>query len=150
MMTPFAHIIEDLASMLRMPLHIDALGSCSLIFYQKILVQFQLDKTGKKLLIGGIIGEISPGKFRENVLQTALIANDRKERIFSFGYHPKENKLIAFHYFPLYYSSKELLQQFLSSFVDQALIWHEALQSGNLSALTEKSRKLPHPFGMIP
>jgi hypothetical protein len=142
-------IIEILADELDTELNLDAGNLCNIMINDQIAVQLELDKTGENVMLGCMILEISPGKFRENVLKAALKANYVKEKgIGNFSYIPKSATLCLFEFLPLDYLTEESTFKFFTDFCNKALNWHENLQAGRIPTISSGGSPSSNPFGI--
>lgn len=142
-------IIEILAEELDTELNLDAGNLCKIMVNDQIPVQLELDKTGENIMLGCMIMEISPGKFRENILKAALKANYAKDKgIGNFSYIPKTASLCLFEFLPLDYLSEETVFKFFTDFCNKALNWYENLQAGRIPTISSSSTPSTNPFGI--
>lgn len=138
-MSIFENILNDLSSEMSIDLKEDNHHSCLLTFEDKIKVQLELDKPQENLVLGSIIDELPPGKFRENILKAALIENGleiHKKGIFA--YSERKNALIFFKKIPLNKIKPKELLIILYEFKDKALEWKEAISRGNIPQVSEQ------------
>lgn len=144
--------IEELGKALNIKdLKPDKFNTCLLKIEQKIEVQIEMDKDPNYLFFGTILGEIPPGRYRENLFEAALKTNNSTP--ISTGilaYSKKNNQLIMFQRI----STKDLngnkIADSLKTFVEKAKVWKEAIERGDTPSVPEKARKLEHArlFGL--
>ncbi len=152
-MTPFEDYIRDLGTALGLPLYVDAHGACCLQMNKKIRVQLEPDKSLENLLVVALIGEVNPGRFREEILKEALKANDRLvamgigEGILGFSAH--HNKLTCHTILPFSNTTSELLLSSLLYLSEFSLLWADALLSDR-APVTRQKATLPAPHGFRP
>lgn len=145
----FEELIDELSRALDMSLYVDSVGSCSIVFEEKLEVQIEPFKNGD-LLIGTFICVIPPGKFRENILLSALKANQMLyPRIGTLGYSESENKLALFKILDMEKIDGELVAQTLSEFVPKALEWKHSIETENVAPI-EKPDSNSGPSTMGP
>lgn len=133
-MDRFTELLMELGSEVGQPLHPDKRGVCKLNVNDLFHVQIENDLRKDSLLIATFVGEIIPGKFRENILGEALKAN-QDVRAGILGYSGKNNQLALFKYLPLHQLHGKELLGFLNEFLDKAAGWRAALESGVIPAL---------------
>jgi len=155
MMTPFEDLIHELGAALGMPLHIDHHGACTLQMNEKIRIQIEPDTKEDKIAMAAYITELSPGKFREEVLKEALKANASTVAGGSMnnilGFCARHNEFACHAYLPLRELNTEKLLPVLVSLAEYSISWLEAIQSGRHAppgVLTKPTS--PTPFGLRP
>ena len=110
--------LEDLSKLLDIELKPDNNHSCLIKIKDKLEVQLELDRENQDyLIIGSLLGELPSGKFREEILFSALKANARSyPRIGSFAYSTKLNNLVLYELLNLNQISPETILSILTSF----------------------------------
>ena len=131
-MDKFGVVLADLATLIDVPLHPDQNRSCSLNVNSVMHVQLQEEENTDRILIGAFLGELPPGKFRENLLKETLKENDLYPRVGTFAYSPRNNQLAFFTYVLLPTLTGELLADVLEIFLDRAFSWKTALETGQI------------------
>jgi len=135
----FSIILEDLSKNLSLDLVPDENNSCLLNIQDKIKVQLELDPTETFLVIGSVIGELPPGKFREDALVAGLKANARPyPRLGTFGFSRQLDSLVLFEMIEVDVFSIENILSILTPFIKKAIHWKEALDSGLSSPTVEE------------
>lgn len=130
----FAVILEDISRFLSLDLKPDENNSCLLNIRNKIEIQLELDPTEKYLVFGCIIGELPPGKFREEALVSGLKANAKPyPRLGTFAYSRLKNSLVLFEMIEIDVFSIENILSILTPFIKKAIKWKEAFDSGRTS-----------------
>ena len=132
-MDPFEELLNNLSQQLGTPLAPDSHSSCLLSFDRGVKLQLELDKTGEYLIIGSFLGEVLPGKYREQLLIEALKSNHlRQGGIFAFSL--RKNGLVLFH--KQLFASVEITALFalIQRLVERATLWQEAI----------KGQEMPH------
>ncbi len=140
-MEPFTRLLYDLGELLALPLHSDENNACVLVIDELLRIQMQLDTTQERLLLGSMLIELPPGKFRENILKEALKVNDFfTPHLGYLSYVKKENKLVLYNYLMMKGLTAEKLGEHLTFFVENANAWIQALER-NLPMPAEFLRK---------
>lgn len=129
---PFAILLADLGALIQVPLHPDHQRSCCLSFNNELHVQLKEDESKDRILVGTFLGEIPPGKFRENVLKETLKENNLFPRMGTFGYSERNNQLAFFSYVSFQGLRGDTMADFLEAFLEKAFSWRTALQTGQL------------------
>jgi hypothetical protein len=146
-------ILQDLGAALNIPgLHPDEHNTC-LIRLNEVHVQIEMDQKSQQALILGVdLGEIPPGKYRENIFKQALKANGQiPSSAGIFGYSTQKDHLILFEMVDLKEAKGTKLAQTVTELIEKSQIWIEAIRSGNLPILsTASSSKGPAGlFGLL-
>lgn len=129
-MDRFQQLLWDLGELIELPLHIDKNSACKLLLDEKLEVQLEMDSDGEKLLIGAFLGELPPGKFRENVLKDALKVNHLIHPYSTLAFMEKTNTLILYQYLMANELSGETLVEHLNVFIEEAEEWRAAITNG--------------------
>ncbi len=130
-MDPLQQLLSLLGEELHLKLHIDHHSSCSIRLSSNLIVQLQLNDTQEDLLLFAKLGEVPPGKFRENFLTSALKANGGPDPIPGIlGYIGRNDQLALFQSYPLRILEKETLLPLFGGFVAMAVQWRDALERG--------------------
>lgn len=148
-------LLQELSKILNVPLHVDKNHSCKIKFKDGIVVQIELDKSRESLVIGTEIGEVPPGKYRENLFKEALRANGMPDpRNGTLAYSKQANKLVLFEIMPLKDLSGEKISTFLTPFMAKAKVWKEALSRGEVPIIQSTATGKGSPgiglFGLRP
>jgi hypothetical protein len=133
-MDKFAIVLADLSALIDVPLHPDHNRCCALFINNALHIQLQEEDNKDRLLLACFIGELPPGKFRENVLKETLKENNLFPRVGTFCYSPRNNQLAFFTYIPLPTLSGDLLADMLETFLDRAFTWKTTLETGQIPA----------------
>ena len=128
----FAILIDDLGTLIGVPLHLDSHRRCRLSIDGTLHIQIEEQEVQERILIGALITEITPGKYRENVLRETLKENNLENRLATFAYSERNNNLALFSY--LYYPglTGDKLADFLGVFIEKAASWKTAIETGQL------------------
>ena len=129
-MDRFQKIIWDLSEETHLILQPDKNNACKILLDEKFAIQLELDPHEEKLVIIALICEIPPGKFRENVLREALKINSTYHPYGTFAYIEKTNTLALQQSFLIESIQSDKLAEFLELFVEEADLWHAAIQTG--------------------
>lgn len=136
----FTLLLEDLSKHLSIKLAPDENNSCLINIHDKIEIQLQLEPTETYLIIGSILGELPPGKFREDTLISALTANARPyPRLGTFAYSKKVNSLILFEKIEVEIFDVENILGILTPFIKKAITWKDALDNGRSAPTHEEN-----------
>ncbi len=133
-MTP----LEDLLSGLGRLLNTELRGSnntCLIAFGDLVKIHVELDRAGENIVLGCRIGQLPAGKYRENMLIAALIANNKPGSGF-FGYVLRNDELVLTSTLPLQECTPEILHETLMNQKKKALTWILALKNQDVPAPT--------------
>ncbi|EKE03255.1 MAG: hypothetical protein ACD_20C00227G0001 [uncultured bacterium] len=131
----FEELLKELSVQLDSEFSIDQNKGCLIAFDENIKVQLELDENQEYLIVFSIISAVPPGKFRENVLLSALKENDKFPYVAAFGYLEKENSLAMFNFLYLDSLNIDILTSYLAAFVDLAALYQNDLLHGQTSPI---------------
>lgn len=146
-------ILAGLSPLVGEDLRPDSNRACLLVFNEEIRIQLELDITGEFLLLGSMLIDLPPGKFRENILKAALKANnmiDISPGILAFV--ARANRLVLFEKIHISDTAPDPLYKKIIQFFNKAENWKHAIERGEVApqgAFPEtKSSQGPKLFGM--
>lgn len=131
----FEEMLKGLSILLDTKFHIDKNRACSIIFDEKIILQLELDENLENLIVFSSVCPLAPGKFRENVFLEALKENNKFPYIAIFAYYEADNSLAMCNYLPFDTLNPEILSSYLSTFIDLAFLYQEAISRGQTSPI---------------
>ena len=131
-MDRFAILLADLGALIQVPLHPDHLRCCNLSINGELHVQLKEDESNSRILVGAFLGDVPPGKFRENILKETLKENSLFPRMGTFGYSERNNQLALFSHVYFEGLRGDTMADFLEPFFEKAFSWRTALQTGQL------------------
>jgi hypothetical protein len=143
----FEELIQKLGEALHTPLHAEKGYLCKLRIHDSLKVQIEHDSSSDQILMASFLIDLPPGKFREDTLKEALKANSQIDAFGTFAYSEKQNSLVLFLYLPSSIDA-ELLQTALSKFIEKAMSWIAAIQSGNLSSVATSLKRSSSFFNL--
>jgi hypothetical protein len=133
-MSKFSELIQELGRLLNITLQAEQEIFCK-IRMNTIQVQLEYDQSKDEILLGSLLGPISAGKFREEVLIAALKVNNEEFAFGTLAYTNDDNLCLQL-YLPGVISADVLLEK-LRIFIDKSKLWKEALEQGNLSLVSK-------------
>jgi hypothetical protein len=131
----------------------DSNRACLLVFNDRIKIQLELDITGEFLILGSILIELPPGKFRENILKSGLKANNLiHESPGILAFIVRANSLVLFEKIHISRTAPDPLYKKIIQFFNKAENWKRAIEKGEVAprgAFPEKNPfQEPKLFGM--
>lgn len=130
-MTPFLEILYKLSHETGLKLYPDSNEACKLLVGDNCYVQLEMDITGDYLLIVSVITEIPLGKFREEVLKHALVANNVEYPYYGhLCYIQKTNSLALYDALLIRTLTGESLLNYIKIFTEKVETWKKAITSG--------------------
>jgi len=143
-------ILKVLSESLDTDLYIDEHGACKITLNDKIAIQLELDSSEHYLIMGSMLYEIPPGKFRENVLKEALKANNGSHKgIGTLAFVPKSATLALFEFFPLPQIRDEKIFEYFVAFATKGSYWKETLSNGQIPQSSHvQTYSTLNPFGI--
>ncbi|MCB1116766.1 MAG: CesT family type III secretion system chaperone [Chlamydiia bacterium] len=130
-MDKFQELLWDLGELIELPLHVDKNHACNLLLDEKLEVQMQMDQHEENLLICAFLADVPPGRFRENVMKDALKVNADYHPFGTLAFYEKKNLLILQQHLPVEKLNGEKLSQVLEQFLEEAIEWQQAINSGS-------------------
>lgn len=130
----FESLLQELGKAMDIPnLHADANNSCLIAFDTGIEVQIEPFERDDFLLVVCDLGEVPPGRYREDVFREALKSNGLPSpREGTFAYSEQSNHLIIFGLLSFRELNGEKIATFLHPFMDKALVWKSSLERGDV------------------
>lgn len=129
-MDRFSQILYDLGKEIQTDLFVDTNRVCQLNYKDQLSIQLQYLEPKELLLVAAFLCEIPPGKFREKLFRESLIHNDEFPRVGTLAFSERNNQLTFFEFVPAVELTGEKLFVFLETFVENALPWKEAVETG--------------------
>lgn len=130
----FESILQEFGKAMDIPdLHADANNSCLITFDTGIEVQIEPYERDDFLLIVCDLGEVPPGRYREDVFKEALKSNGLPSpRPGTFAFSEQSNHLILFGLLSFRELNGEKIASFLYPFMDKAVVWKNSLERGDV------------------
>ena len=127
-------ILNEIGKVLKIEdLHPDRNNSCLIKMPEGIKIQLEQNSKNDEFILGADLGQVPPGRYRENLFREALKANGMpypQHGILS--YSAKTDHLILYETF----SSKDLRGEMVADeiphFVEKAKYWKESMEKGEL------------------
>lgn len=133
----YASLLQELASILGSDkLEPDENNSCNIGFPSGVEVQVELNSSETMLILLTELGDLSHGRYREQVLYEALRANDQNHpRYGNYAYNPNTEKLLLWDLLPMNNLNASYIASYLTNFVDKASECQKSLASNSLPAI---------------
>ena len=129
----FTDILKEVGRLLNVALKPDAHDSCAIVLRDKITLRLELDKARENLIIGSEIGELPPGRYREEVLKAALLSNGAPPPLMgTFAFSKRRNALICFEMMDVKDFTPDRIVALLPPLIEKAEKWQEALLRGQV------------------
>lgn len=130
----FESILQEFGQAMEIPdLHADANNSCLIAFDTGIEVQIEPYERDDFLLIVCDLGEVPPGRYREDVFREALKSNGLPSpRPGTFAFSEQSNHLVLFGLLSFRELNGEKIASFLYPFMDKAVVWKKSLERGDV------------------
>lgn len=139
----FDALLQELGKVLQVSgLHADAKGCCLLKLKGGIQVQLEVDRSGQSLLIVSELGQIPPGRYKENLFVEALKANGLPPpRRGTFAYSKQADSLVIFEMLELQNLNGQEIANTILPLLEKVRIWKEAITQGNVPVTVESPVK---------
>ena len=129
----FGILLQELGTIYKTKLAPDKNNACLLKYNNGIQVQIEPTTNGRSLHVVTFLGELSQGRFRENVFREALKSNGLPSpRNGIFAYSKKGEALVLYDLLYIDEVTGLKLADFLQSFVQKAELWKGALSKGEV------------------
>lgn len=150
-MDSFAALIEDLGKILSIPLKLDKNGICLIDFPKdKVEIQLEMEQGSDKLIIGSNIAPVPPGRYRQNLFEQALKANNLEvPRGGIIGFSPKSDMLALFLKIPTKELTAGQAASLLPLFKEKLIRWRDAIEKNETPALVGVVLTKPTSSGMF-
>lgn len=138
----FNALLNELGRLIKIPsLEADETGCCTVEYPALGLkIEMSTDKNNTFLQILCILGEVPPGRYREEVLHEALRANDLPiPRYGNFGYNMGNNHLVLWDNLTLNKIQAADLAEYLVRFLNKANEVKEALIQNRVPSLVARA-----------
>ncbi len=134
----FDSILQELGSSLNIKdLSLDEHNTCLIKFPNGLEVYVEPAASGEDLLLYTKLGELPPGRYREDVLREALKANGFPyPRYGTFAYSAGNEQLVLFQFLPMKNLTGERVADFLTPLMKRALAWKELLNNNQIPVAT--------------
>lgn len=140
-MDRFAILLDDLGTLIDVPLHPDHHRACILLINNQLHVHITEEENKDRLMIAAFVSEVPPGKFRENILKEALKENNLFPRLGTFSYSDRNNQLALVSYIPLAGLRGDNFADFLEKFFEKSFSWKTGVETGQLPARGQTIQK---------
>lgn len=148
----FDSLLQELGKSMQIEdLHLDSSGTCLIAFPSGLEVYIEPYRQGNFMLISTNVGEVPPGRYREDVFKEALKANGISHpRHGTFAFSDQTGQLILFALLSLNELNGEKIATFLTPYMEKAVSWKNMISSGNIPvAQTAYTSKTSAPMGMF-
>lgn len=136
----FASILEEVGRIFQIKLIPDDKDSCLLRFRERTSAQMQIDRRHDRFIIAFPLGEIPPGRFREDVFIESLKANGAPHpRPGTFAYSEANKNLFFFHTLPLNQLKGSDVADALEKMRPVAQEWKDSLEKGTIPQVNRTS-----------
>jgi len=130
------NILDELARQELFPaavLRPNQAGICAIPLPDGAQLRLELDKRAENLLILSVLGNVTPGRYRENLFKEALKANGLPHpRHGTLAFSTHSEKLLLFESMPLPGLTGGEVGAFLQPFMEKASVWREAVSTGSV------------------
>lgn len=130
----FSSLLEELGKILQIPdLHPDRNRACLIKFPDGLTVQIEMDGQASQITLLSNLGELPPGKYRENVFREALKANGMPHPIHgTLAYSKKADNLVMYQRLAVKDLSGDKINLALTPFLEKARAWKEAISRSEI------------------
>jgi len=150
MTSQLKQFVEDLGNTLDLDLDINEFGTCMTEIATDVNVMIAHDEEAGYFYIETEIGEIPGGRYREQLLERALMSNGLPPPHYgTFGYLPEDDKLILHEIVPSKDFNTQMVAEIMEPYSEKAKTWIDAVQNAVLPVVEapKKSDKGKGFFG---
>jgi hypothetical protein len=136
-MDSFASLIAEMGKLMQMALKPDH-NNCCLIDFPKdnMDIQLEMEQGTDLLIIGSNISKIPPGRYRQNLFEQALKANNLEiPRGGILAFSPKSDMMVLFLKIPTKDLTAQAAVGLLPPFKEKFLRWREAISKNETPPL---------------
>ena len=149
-MDRFSQILYDLGKEIDLDLYPDENGVCQIKHNEQIEFQILYDEPKERIMLASFVCEVPAGKYREKLLSTALAHNNQYPRVGFFAYSERNNQLTLISYQSAIELTGEKLKEIVDTFLELALQWKEAVETGNPLPTSQSEGESGQMFGLKP
>lgn len=129
----YESLLQELGQVLGLELTPDKNNSCLVKLKGGLEVQFELNPTGDRFLMGTNLGSAPPGRYRDALFREALKTNGMPPpRPGVLAFSPKADCLVLFRWLPAREINGERIAFLLGPFAERAMAWRQAIQHGDI------------------
>jgi hypothetical protein len=129
----FESLLLDVGHYFHVTLKADQNNSCLFNLPNGLSIQMEIDPKNEYFIIGSDLGEVPIGKYRENLFQAALKANNfPPPQNGIFAYSRQKNHLILHAMLSLQDITGEKITNLLPPFLEKAWNWKTAITNGEV------------------
>jgi hypothetical protein len=147
-------ILEELNRTAMLPianLHPDRNNSCLIRLPTGVEFQLESDAEERNLIVGSDLGDIPPGRYRQDLFKQALKSNGAPYPHYgTFAYSNSREHLILFDSLSYEGLTGQQVAEYLEKFIQKALTWRTAMNSNDIPAESSEERSSGGFFGLKP
>lgn len=145
----FSSLLLELGQILEIQdLTPDSNNSSLLKLKNGVKIQIEPGKSEQFLIMGAQIGNIPPGRYRDNIFREALKANNVPPKNGIFAYSKKSDQLILFQMIPLEDLTGTKIHDYLVPFSEKVKLWQEAISRGEIPSIGLTTSRSKGLFGL--
>lgn len=146
----FEALLDEVGHSLKInDLHPDRNHTCLISMPNGIKVQLEMHSRSQEFVIGADLGQIPPGRYRENLFLEALRANGMANHVGVLAYSAKTDHLILFQTIHLKDLTGERIASDMTPFLEKAQLWKEAMEKGEIPVVATMKTSMGM-FGLRP
>jgi hypothetical protein len=141
----YPNLLIELGKLIQIPLKVDANNSCMITFpKEKIEIQIEHELSTDMLIIGSNIAKLPPGRFRQNLFEQSLKANNLDNpRGGILAFSPRSDMLVIFTKLAMKDLKPEDVAQAMIPFKDKLKKWKDGIQNNEVPQLLSSGIKTP-------
>lgn len=141
----YSLLIAELGKLIQIPLTVDSTNTCSINFPKdKLEIQIEQDMANDTLIIAATIIKLPPGRFRQNIFEQALKANNLDTpRGGILAYVPRSDELVIFQRFTMKDLKADRLAGEMVPFKEKLKKWRDSIENNEIPLLMNAVIKSP-------
>lgn len=145
-------VLEELGEKLGIPkLHIQENNTCLIKLENNVLIQVESDKNEGYLIVGSTIATLPPGRYKEDLFETALRTNATNDRIGIFAYSRQADTLILYDRIWVLSMNGSALSDYIKAFAAKVKLWQDAISHNDMPPVSgQASPSNKGIFGLRP
>jgi Tir chaperone protein (CesT) family len=146
----FEALLDEVGHALKIAdLHADRNNTCLISMPNGVKIQLEMHSRTQEFVLGSDLGQIPPGRYRENLFIEALRSNGMPNHVGILAYSAKNDHLILFQTINLKDLTGERIATDMSPFIEKAKIWQEAMEKGEIPVVANMRTSMGM-FGLRP
>lgn len=133
MLDRFQTLIDEFGEEVGLPLQVSPNRSLAIHAEDQLILQIEESDNQQRILLAIAVAPLPAGKFREEVLLSALQYNSILPRLGTLAYLEERGELILFHWIPFHLLTGLKLADLVERVVELSQTWKRLIETGGAS-----------------